>query len=506
MPFSDVKNRLLQRYIRGGTAEVRERSRQITRRPDRALAPLSLSQEQLFLRETGTPGIPPLYNECIVLRLSGPLDVGVLECSLREIIRRHEIWRTSYDIIAGKPIQVVHPVAEETRVPIVDVRSSSPEQDDIEVQAIREIVRQPFDLKKGPLLRFRLIRTTEFEHRLFVVAHLSVVDGVSVYQVFPSELATLYTAYCSRRPSPLPDLKIQFGDYAYWQRNWLDGEEFNRQLSYWRNQLSRPLPFLNWPVGRPVPSTRTFRGAIRPFELAREISEAVRQLTLQEGVTLFTTLLSAFVALLHCYTRQDDIIVGTLSPAGRKRSEVAGLLGYFLNPIAVRFDLTGDPTFRELLRQAQKLILEAISNDDLPLEFLTREFCPEYGLSVNPFFNVAISLQPPMPELDFDWSVTSMDVESGGAPWDFYLAFIDMPTGIMGRVQYDPDLFGGETIVAMQQHLQRLLQQVSTNPVVRLSELELLEVGISSALGPTACHAGETEASSVPPQGRTQSA
>jgi hypothetical protein len=314
----------------------------------------------------------------------------------------------------------------------------------------------------------------DFEYRLFLCAHLSIVDGVSVYQVFPSELAVLYNAYSSGRSSPLRNLAVQFGDYAYWQRQWLQGEELSRQVAYWSKQLAGELPVLNWPNDRDRPPKEMFRGTISPFSMPRQLGDAVKALSQKEGVTLFTTLLAAFATLLYCYTQQEDIIVGTLSPSGRKRTEVQKLLGYFLNPVAIRFDLTGNPTFRELLRQGQRLILEAISNDDVPLEFLAQELKIEPDPSRNLFFPVGISLQPPMPQLDLEWSVTSMDIESGGTPWDLYLAFIDRPGGMMGRVQFNTDLFEAETISRMLEHLQRLLERVSTDPAQHISEVKFL--------------------------------
>jgi hypothetical protein len=300
------------------------------------------------------------------------------------------------------------------------------------------------------------------------------VDGVSVYQVFPSELAALYRSYTSAHPSPLSSPAIQFGDYASWQRQWLEGEELEKQVAYWRKQLAGEIPPLRWPAEHSRPCKQTFCGAIRSFVLSPALSKAVKELSQREAVTLFMTLLAAFVALLHCYTEQDEIVVGTLSPAGRKRSEVARLLGYFLNPVALRFDLSSDPTFRDLLHQAQRLTLEAISNDDVPIEFLAQELKPKSGPCHNPFFNVAISLQPPMPPLDLEWNVTSMDVDGSGSPWDLYIAFIDGPEQMICRVQYNPDLFESETIRRMLGHYQRLFENICAKPLMRLSELNFL--------------------------------
>ena len=473
--LSEAKRKLLQSYVRGESTPRSLAGPQICPSRGDEPAPLSLSQEQLLLREKSTPDIPALYNECITVRMSGPLDVRVLERSLTEIIRRHEIWRTSYEARDGRMLQIVHPAPTDFPLPVIDLRGLPAAKQEMEVQHhIGEAVRQRFDLTNGPLLRARLVTLGPFEHRLYIIAHLSIVDGVSVYQVFPSELAALYSGYTSAHPSPLPSPAIQFGDYASWQRQWLQGEELDKQVAYWRKQLAGEIPTLRWPIDRLPLTKRTFRGAIRPFVLSQPLGKAVKELSHREAVTQFMTLLAAFVALLHCYTQQDEIVVGTLSPAGRKRSEVTKLLGYFLNPVALRLDLTSNPTFRELLRQTQRLTLEAISNDDVPIEFLAQELKLKRDLSHNPFFNVAISLQPPMPALDLEWTVTSMDIEGSGSPWDLYIAFIDRPEQMMGRVQYNPDLFEGETISRMLQHYQRLLESVCASPVKRLSELNFL--------------------------------
>ena len=300
--LSQAKRRLLEKYLHEGAVPTAASMEVINPRPSGEPAPLSFSQEQLWLRERSTHGIPPLYNECITLRMAGPLDIPVLERSFAEILRRHEIWRTSFDTSNGQPVQFVHPHRDEARLLLVDLRSlPTGARRKAEAQRlVGEMVRQPFDLKEGPLLRARLIRMEDFEYRFFLCAHLSIVDGLSVYQVFPSELAALYSAYYSSRPSPLPELAVQFGDYAYWQRHQLQGEKLAPQIAYWRKQLAAPIPVLNWPMDRTRPARETFRGAIRPFTLPKNLSEAVKALGEQEGVTLFMTLLAAFTTLLHC--------------------------------------------------------------------------------------------------------------------------------------------------------------------------------------------------------------
>jgi hypothetical protein len=470
--LSEAKRKLLESYVHGDRTPGFPLLHAITPRHSDGPAPLSLSQEQLLLRETSEPGLTPLYNECITLRMCGPLDVRVLERSLTEIVRRHEIWRTSYETRNGRMVQIVHPVSEGIPLPVIDLQGLPADRQELEArQIIGEAVRQRFDLTNGPLLRARLVTLGRFEHRLYLIAHLSIVDGVSVYQVFPSDLAALYSSYISGYPALLPTPAIQFADYAVWQRQWLQGEELDNQLAYWRKQLSGEIPTLRWPIGPLSAPQQTARGAIRPFVVPESLSKAVKDLSRREAVTLFTTLLATFVALLHCYTQQDEVVVGTLSPAGRKRSEVTKLLGYFLNPVALRFDLTSARTFRDLLLQAQRLTLEALSNDDVPIEFLAQKLKPRLNCGCNPFFRVAMSLQPATPSLDLEWTVTSMDVEGSGSPWDLYIAFIDRPGHLMGRVQYNPDRLESGTVHRTLRHYQRLLESVCTSSAKRLSEL-----------------------------------
>jgi surfactin family lipopeptide synthetase A len=472
MPLSDAKRKLLEKYYCGISEATAAPVAAIAPRPPGEPAPVSLSQEQVLLREQLIQGDPALYNECIRLRMKGPLDVSILQRCLREIVQRHEMWRSSYVMNGGGLMQVIHPAPENVELPVVDLRGRPKAEVDEEIQRIAgEALRQPFDLMEGPLWRARMFRTADLDHSLFLCAHLSIVDGVSVYQVFPFELAALYRAYSSGQPSPLPDLTVQFGDYARWQREWLQRGEASRQVTYWRKRLAGPIPVLDWPSDRARPAHEAFSGVIQTLALRRELVEALGALCRQEGVTLFMGLLAGLVGLLHFYTQQEDIIVGTPSPSGRKRSEVQKLLGYFLNPVALRFDLAGDPTFSTLLRQAQQLTLEALSNDDVPLELLAKELGADVGRGRNPFFTVAMSLQPPMPKLDLDWSVTSMDIGSGGSPWDLYLAFINRPTETIARVQYNPDLFDAKTITSMMADYQTLLHAMTGNPSSRVSDI-----------------------------------
>ncbi|PYT21861.1 MAG: condensation protein [Acidobacteria bacterium] len=470
-PLSEEKRNLLQKYLRGEVGQSSGKSSGITRRSPGDTAPLSLTQQELWLRELHVPGIPPLYNECITLYMKGPLDVAVLEASFTEIVRRHEAWRTTFETANGQPVQVIQP-ASKVILPVLDLRRLGKAEREVEaVRCVAEDARRPFDLRRGPLLRPTLVKLDYDEHRLFLIAHQIILDGMSAYQIFVSELAALYKAFSAGRPSPLPELPVQCADFACWQRQWLQGEVLAKQVDYWRKQLPSDLPVLHWPNDKPRPVDRSFRGAFQPFALPLPLTGALRELSRRAGGTLFMTLLAGFAALLHSYTSQEDIVVGTLSPSGRKRTEVQALLGYFLNPVALRVNFGNHSTFSELLLQVRGILSEAISHDDVPLEFLARELKPNGGPSRSPFFTVAMSLQPPTPSLDLEWSVTSMDVESGGASWDLYIAFIDRPGGMIGRAQYNPDLFEGSAITAMLADLRTLLEGAALNPEQRVSEL-----------------------------------
>jgi hypothetical protein len=333
------------------------------------------------------------------------------------------------------------------------------ERDAAAVCFVSQDVLRPFDLLRGPLLRPKLVKINETEHRLFLAAHQIVLDGVSAYQVFPSELATFYKGFSAGKAATLPELPVQCADFACWQREWLSGAAA-KQVDYWRKQLGGKLPLLSWPV-KPRPVPRRFRGSIQNFSFPKRLSDRIKELSLRLSTTLFLVLLTGLATVQHRYTKQKEIVLGTLSPSGRKRSEVMGLLGYFLNPVALKLRFQNRTTFRELLLQAQTVLLEAMCNDDVPIERLARELKVGDHSSPSPFFTAVISLQPPMPNLDLAWSVTTMDVESGGSPWDFYLAFIDRPEGLIGRAQFNSDLFDTTTIGCVLADLQDVLESAS---------------------------------------------
>lgn len=481
-PLSDAKRLLLQKYRRGDFAREFPVD-SITKRPPGTFAPLTVSQEQIVIREKLVPEIPPLYNESVTIYRFGSLDVNLLERTFTELIRRHEIWRTTYETVNGATVQVVHPAPERVSLPVMDLRHVPREQRLAEAARILSpLARQPFDMEEGPLVRASLVRFDEEEFRLYLIVHQSILDGVSVYQVLLSELSALYDAHAAGESSPLPDPAIQFGDYAFWQRRYLRDEVLQKQLAYWRKQLAGEIPILAWPNARPRPPQQSFRGSIQPFAFPQSLTKSIKAVCLQAGSTLFATLLAAFAVLLHSYTSQEEFAIGTVSPAGRKRSEAQKLMGYFLNPVPLRFRLSPELTFPELLSHVQGVLSGALSHDEIPFEYLVKELQPALDPSRNPFFTVAASLEPPLPNVGPQWDLTPMDIESGGARWDLYFVWDDRPSGMIGRAQYNPDLFESGEITAMILDFRRMLEKLTHNPRQKVSDLcrEFVPVSVDS--------------------------
>ena len=443
----------------------------IVPRPAGEAAPLSWVQEQLWIQEQVAGGALP-YNESVTIKASCWLDADVLEKSFAEIVRRHEIWRTSYDTVGGQLVQVVHPTPFDFPWQVVDLRRLPDKERGAELLKLtNETARKPFDLRCGPLLQVIFVRLTDTDQRLLLFAHLSILDGVSVYHIFPTELAALYKAFCSGQASPLPELQIQYADYALWERQRLNSDGMTQQLAYWRKQLGGELPDLLWPSCPEKPLQRTFHGALQSFDLSQSLTEMLKQQSRNHTVTTFTILVASLCALLFSYTRQTNLVIGTPSAGGRRRSEVQALLGNFLNPLALRINLEGNPSFGELLVRIQLVIAEALTYDDVPIEWLTRERQAKTNKHCDPLFSVAISLQPQSPATKMEWQISSMDVDSGGSVWGLYVAFIDQADGMVGRVQYNSDLFDSAKISQTIQDLKSLMEFLCSKPERRISEI-----------------------------------
>jgi hypothetical protein len=470
--LSEAKQRLLEIQRRGGLASAADAVSEPKRRAGEIPAPLSLPQEQVWRLDQTAGKLSPLHNESITIHRHGVLDIAALEASLAEIVRRHEIWRTTFEAVAGQPVQIVHSPPATFKLPLTDLRTL-PEgaREKKALELATQDASEHFDLNHGPLFRARLISLDDTEHRLYLTAHQSIVDGITVFDIFPSELTALYECFAEGKPSPLPPLENQYADFADWQRRSITGEAMEKQLAYWQGQLTGELPILHWPNNGARPPQQSFRGALHPFKLTQELTESLRDLGRREGATLFMIVLAGLAALLHRYTRQEDIIVGTLAPSGRKQIEFQRSMGYFLNPVALRANLSGDPSFSSLVGQMRDVTLSAISNDDVPLELIAERLQLRSDPSRSLLFTVALSVAPDVPQLPPGWSMTYMDVESGGARWDLYLELNDRAGGMIGRAQYNPDLFTTTAITQTLEDLRLLLEKVIADPAQRVGSL-----------------------------------
>ncbi|MBV8882381.1 MAG: AMP-binding protein, partial [Chroococcidiopsidaceae cyanobacterium CP_BM_RX_35] len=434
--------------------------------------PVSFAQQRLWFLEQLVPG-NPFYNVPTAVRLSGPLNLSALEQTFNEIVRRHEALRTTFRMVEGQLVQILAPELN-IPLPIVDLQHLPATIQEQEAQRLTaQAAQQPFDLALGPLLRVQLLQLGETEYVLLLTMHHIVSDGWSI-GVLIRELGVLYAALTNHQPSPLAALPIQYADFAQWQRQWLQGEVLATQLAYWQQQLDN-LPVLELPTDRPRPAVQSYRGATQYLELSLDLTQALESLSEAEGVTLFMTLLAAFQTLLYRYTGQTDIAVG--SPiANRNRSEIEGLIGFFVNSLVMRTDLAGNPSFRELLSRAREVVLGAYAHQDLPFEKLVEELQPERHLSHMPLFQVMFALQSaPTPALDFvGLNLEFSEIENKTAKFDLTLSVENTEQGLKGSWEYNTDLFDSATITRMLSHFQTLLEGIVANPEQQITALPLL--------------------------------
>ncbi|QRN94792.1 non-ribosomal peptide synthase/polyketide synthase [Archangium violaceum] len=435
--------------------------------------PLSFSQQRLWFLDQLEPD-SALYNMPTALRLEGPLDLEVLERCFTELVRRHEALRTTFQASGEAPTQVIAPPAPLV-LARVDLGPLPAEQREAEALRLAEReARRPFNLKHGPLLRVTLLRLTDTEHVLVLNMHHIVSDGWSM-TVLVREMAALYDAFSQGKPSPLPELPVQYADFAVWQRQWLQGQTLENQLTYWKQQLAGTPGLLELPTDKPRPPVQTFNGTLHPLQLPRELSEAVNALCQREGVTPFMLLLATYQTLLHRYSGQDDIVVG--SPiGGRRHTETEGLIGFFVNTLVLRARFSGGLTFRELLRQVKETTLGAHDHQDLPFEKLVEELQPERDLSHSPLFQVWFVLDQPQPGASSVQGLTLRPVEAGTgvSKFDLTLSLSQWPEGISGAIEYNTDLFDASTIERMAGHLRVLLENAVARPDTRVADLPLL--------------------------------
>ncbi len=454
-------------------AEQKLKAPPIKRASRQGELPLSFAQQRLWFLDQLQPG-NPAYNIPAAVRLKGALNVAVLEQTFQEIIKRHEALRTTFNSVEGRPAQVIISSFKFT-LPIVNLRELS--QAEREAEAMRlaaEEARQPFDLTKWPLLRVTLLHLDETEYLLLLTVHHIVADGWSM-GVLVREVAALYEAFCSGKPSPLPELSVQYADYAVWQINWLQGEVLEAKLADWKQQLGQILPPLQLPAKQPRSAVSSERAEIQKFQLDRQVSEALSALSRQQNVTLFMTLLAALQTLLYRYTNQEDIVVGT-DLANRTQVETEALIGFFVNILVLRTDMRGNPTFRQLLDRVREVTLKAYAHQDLPFDKLVEELRPDRSLSQTPLFQVLFVMQnAPMPTLEMaGLTLMPVAIDSGTAKFDFALFVSETETGIIGSWKYNSDLFDRETIAQMSNRFETLLGSIVAQPDSRLNTLEIL--------------------------------
>ncbi|HYO55831.1 non-ribosomal peptide synthetase [Archangium sp.] len=443
--------------------------------PREGALPLSFAQQRLWFMDHFQPG-DTSYNVPAAVRLQGQLDVGALERSLQDIIRRHESLRTTFPSVNGQPVQRIS--AELPLQLVVDELEKLSEQErEAEVQRrADDDARQPFDLEKGPMMRTRLLRLAPQTHVLLLTMHHIVSDFWSINLLF-QELGALYDAHRLGKPSPLPQLPIQYADFARWQRQWLSGKVLDAQLSYWKTQLAGAPAILELPTDRPRPPVRSARGALTPvIELPPALSESLRKLSQKEGVSLFMLLEAAFRVLLHRYGGQEDFSLGT-TVAGRTRTETEGLIGPFINALVLRVNMAQARTFRELLARVRQTALGAFAHQDIPFEKLVEEMAPTRDLSHSPFFQVAFELRKSVASLAMEiggLQVSPVVAEPGTAKFDLALVMFDRPEGLLGYCEYSTDLYDATTIQRMMGHLRVLLEAIAAQPEARLSALSLL--------------------------------
>ncbi|MGA9567228.1 MAG: amino acid adenylation domain-containing protein, partial [Candidatus Korobacteraceae bacterium] len=450
-----------------------EETNLIPRVPHDQPLPVSFAQQRMWFLDQLDPD-SPLYNAPWTIRMKGTLNQGALAGAMNEVVRRHEVFRTTFMAIDGEPFQLIAPELE-IGIATIDISGVPSEQREAEVQRLAvEGARQPFNLKTGPVFRVTLLRLDTEEHIFLLNSHHIANDGWSMWQ-FIRDLGTAYEAICEGKPCELPELPIQYADFAVWQRKWVTGDVLEKQLGYWEEHLEGAPDTLELPTDHLRPANSSYRGAVERRVCSRSLAEKLSKFSRSENATLYMTLLAAYQVLLYRYSGQDDIVVG--SPiANRTRSETEGLIGFFVNTILMRADLSGNPSFRVLLQRVREAALGAYANQDIPFEKLVEVLRPDRYLGRLPLFQVWFALQN-VPRTEFrlgGLELTSVDSHNGTSKFDLGLFAVERPDGLYLTVEYSTDLFDPATIQRLLTHYQILLEGIVENPEQRIGELPLL--------------------------------
>ncbi len=459
----------------GGGPRPRRKSIPVTRRVLEGPSPLALAQEQLWFISRVSPE-SPTYNEAVTIRKDGPLDLDAFRAAFNEILRRHEAWRTTFSLVDDAPVQIVHDELV-LSLPVLDLSELDESEAERRAEELAaEMVRRPYRLEHGPLLRARLVRFSPVHHRLYLGIHHLIFDGVSLYRIVLPELVTLYDAFVDGKSSPLPDPVIRYRDYALWEREWMESPPIRRRIDYWKEQLAG-VPALELPLDHPRPSATTNRGAVQSVEIPKATVSALRSLGREQGATLFQVIAASFAVFLQKYCGQDEVVFGTVCDL-RQRPELTDVVGYCLTPLVIRCDLTGVETFVEVTQSVRNQLIDALDNM-VPFERVIRETHPTRTAGTNPIFQALLVLEPPATLPSAEWSLHQMENRIanavGATKFDLDLELDERPEGhLAGRLAVNVSIFEPATAARMCEHWVRLLDQVARHPDQKLSELSLL--------------------------------
>lgn len=442
----------------------------IPRRATHGPSAASFAQQRLwFLNQLESDSA--FYNVPIARRLRGRLDIGALRKALESLVLRHESLRTNFAAIDGKPMQIINE-APAFAFSVIDLSQRKDPDGEIERLGTAE-AELPFDLTSDPLLRVKVLLLGEDDSVLFITMHHIVSDGWSM-EVLVRDLAAFYEQFTTGIPAQLPELPIQYADYSVWQREWLESETMEKQLSYWRGQLHGIPSLFELPKDRPRPPVQSYRGRLRSLVVPTVLAQQLNELSRKEGVTLFTTLLAALQTLLWRYTGQEDVVVGT-PVANRNRPEIEGIIGFFVNTLVIRSDVSGNPTFRELLGRVREVVLNALANQDLPFEKLVDDLQPERSLSRTPLFQVNFTLQTARQGFALnDLEIERIAFERTTSKFDLIVTALERPEHLALTVEYNTDLFDDSRMDRMLGHYQTLLEGIVADPETSISQLPIL--------------------------------
>ncbi len=470
--LSPEKRAIFERYLREQDTAVHEEPK-IPRREASEHVPLSYAQQRLWFLDQFETG-SPVYNITKTFEIIGLIDAKKLEMSLNKVVQHHESLRTIFSVVRGDPVQIILPSLT-LKLLLIDLREIPETLRQTELlHLIAKEARCPFDLTKAPLLRVTLLRLHEDNHILLVTVHHIVSDGWSMGVLF-REISLLYNSFCAGTPSSLPELPVQYADFAVWQRQWLQDDILADQLSYWKKHLAGILPVLELPFDRPRPPIQAFHGKQHRSKLPMALVKALKAMSRKEEITLFMLALAVFNILLYRYTGQEDIIVG--SPiANRNRSEIEDLIGFFVNTLILRTDLSGNPIIREILCRIREVCLGAYEHQDLPFDKLVEELQPKRTQSHSPIFNVMFAFQnTPQSSPDLNGlSFNQLEIDNGTAKFDLALSMFEKADELHMIWEYNTDLFYDTTIERMAGHFQTLLEGIVSNPDCSITELQLL--------------------------------